>query len=336
MLPLLLFGLAQLAPAEGLKVQFVDVEGGAATLIVTPAGESILIDCGNPGTRDAERIAKACKELNLERIDHLFITHWHLDHYGGVNTLAAKIPIMKFHDRGIPESFPEDAGNFPVLIGFYKEASKGKRETVQAGDIIPLKQTENGPKVELACVCASGSVRKSPVFGPGPKNQPQQQQPDPSDNAKSLGFVLSFGNWRFLDLGDLTWNKESLLVYPNDVVGRIDVYQSTHHGLEVSNHPDLMKQVRPTVAVFNNGSRKGGHPRVMGELRRIEGFGDIFQMHKNLGAPDSENAPPTHVANASGNCQALGIRITVDDDAKNYGVKVGDQPKVHRFKTNEK
>lgn len=336
MLSLLLVGLAHLAPAEGLKVQFVDVEGGGATLIVTPAGESILIDCGNPGSRDADRIYKACKELNLERLDHMIVTHWHLDHYGGVGSLSKKIPIGRFHDRGIPDTLPDDPANFPVLISAYKEASRDKRETLKAGDIVKLKQVEGGPRIELVCVCGSGDVRKKPVFGDPSKNPPELQQPDPSDNAKSLGFVLSYGNWRFLDLGDLTWNKETLLIHPGNVIGKIDVYQSTHHGLEISNHPELMKQVHPTIAVFNNGPRKGGHPRVMGDLRRIEGFQDIFQLHKNLGAPDSENAPLTHVANASGDCKALGIRITVDEDAKGYGVVVGDQPKVHRFQTSEK
>jgi len=329
-------GLAILAPADPLKIQFVDVEGGAATLIVTPVGESILIDCGNPGNRDADRIVKACKDLKLEKIDHLIITHWHLDHYGSVGTLARKIPIVAFHDRGIPDTLPDDPTNFPVLIAAYKEASRGKRTTLNPGDLVPLKQPASGPKLELACVCASGSPRKSPVFAKGPANPPELQQPDPSDNAKSLGFVLSFGAWRFLDLGDLTWNKETLLFHPEDVLGKVDVYQSTHHGLEISNHPGLMQQVQPTVAIFNNGPRKGAHPRVMRDLKRIEGFKEIFQIHKNLAAPESENAPPTHVANASGNCEGLGIRIEVDENAEGYGVIVGDKPKVHRFMTRPK
>src|SRR5262245_63480817 len=76
------------ADPRGLDIHFIDTEGGAATLIVTPAGESVLIDCGNPGSRDAERIHKVATAAGLKAIDHLIITHWHSDHYGGVGRLA--------------------------------------------------------------------------------------------------------------------------------------------------------------------------------------------------------------------------------------------------------
>src|SRR5436309_10599380 len=107
---LLLFALAGPALAEekrGLDIHWIDTEGGAATLIITPAGESVLIDCGNPGKRDAERIHAAAKKAGLERIDHLIITHWHSDHYGGAEPLARLIPIKRFHDRGIPDKLAE-------------------------------------------------------------------------------------------------------------------------------------------------------------------------------------------------------------------------------------
>ena len=67
--------------AKTLDVYWVDVEGGAATLIVTPAGQSILIDTGNPGTRDAQRIHEvATKQAKLKKIDFLITTHFHGDH----------------------------------------------------------------------------------------------------------------------------------------------------------------------------------------------------------------------------------------------------------------
>src|SRR5262245_31564493 len=104
------------APARALDIYFIDTEGGAATLIVTPAGESVLIDCGNPGARDAERIHKAVTQLaGLKQIDHLVITHWHSDHYGGTGRLAKLIPIMNFHDRGIPDALDDDKRGFPLL-----------------------------------------------------------------------------------------------------------------------------------------------------------------------------------------------------------------------------
>ena len=105
---LALFAFAH-APVTGatLDVYWVDVEGGAATLIKTPAGESILIDTGNPGTRDAGRIHKvATKEAGLKKIDHLITTHFHGDHYGGAAMLANLMPIGTVHDNGIPQKTP--------------------------------------------------------------------------------------------------------------------------------------------------------------------------------------------------------------------------------------
>src|SRR5947209_2651242 len=133
-------------PAPGLDIYFVDTEGGAATLIVTPAKESVLIDCGNPGMRDAERIHKvATEQAGLSAIHHLIITHWHTDHYGGVAHLTRLMPVHHFYDHGIPESLAEDPQNFPLLIAAYKAATKGKSRTLKPGDEVPLKQAEGGP-----------------------------------------------------------------------------------------------------------------------------------------------------------------------------------------------
>src|SRR5207302_10929396 len=104
-------------PSRGPNLYFVDTEGGAATLIVTPAGESVLIDCGNPGPRDAGRIYHAATKLaGLKAIDHLIITHWHVDHYGGIERLARLMPVRHFYDRGIPDKLAEDRTNFPIPI----------------------------------------------------------------------------------------------------------------------------------------------------------------------------------------------------------------------------
>src|SRR5262245_19147470 len=124
-------------PKRGLDIYFIDTEGGAATLIVTPAGESVLIDCSNPGPRDAERIHKVAAEVaGLKAIDHLAITHWHTDHYGGAEKLSSLMPIRHFYNRGIPEKLDEDPKNFPTLIAAWKKASKGKSQTMHPGDEI--------------------------------------------------------------------------------------------------------------------------------------------------------------------------------------------------------
>ncbi len=325
-------------PKRGLDVYFIDTEGGAATLIVTPARESVLIDCGNPGRRDAERIHQAAKKAGLDAIDHLIITHWHLDHYGSVADLVKLIPARRFYDRGIPASLADDPANFPLLIKAYRAASGGKSETLKAGDAIKLKQAEGSPPVRLLCVCASGGLlpetkgAKENPFAKEHKPQPT----DPSDNAKSLGFVLSFGGWRFLDLGDLTWNVEYRLVSPTNRIGEVDVYQVTHHGLEISNNPVLIKSVNPRVAVCNNGPRKGGHPSVIATLRRLPEIEGVYQLHRNVKATDAENTEPDKIANDGRKKESgAGVHLAVAADAKSYRVTVGKKTFEHRTRARE-
>ena len=302
-----LLAMALVSPASaetkkrGLDIYYIDTEGGAATLIVTPAGESILIDCGNPGARDAERIHQtATKQAGLDKIDHFIVTHWHLDHYGSIGRLAKLIPITRFYNRGIPDHLDEDKANFPVLIRAYKAASGNKSKALKPGDEIKLKQVAGSPEVKLLCVCGNEEVLPDKLGATvNPIAKEHKPHPvDKSDNAKSLGFLLSFGSWKFLDLGDLTWNIEYKLVAPSDKIGPIDLYQVTHHGLEISNNPVLIKTVQPRVAIFNNGPNKGGHPSVVGTLRRVPGIQGIYQMHRNYeGHRLGENTDADKIAN---------------------------------------
>jgi beta-lactamase superfamily II metal-dependent hydrolase len=319
----------------GLEIYFVDTEGGAATLIVTPLKESVLIDCGNPGSRDAERIHRTAQKAGLKAIDHLVITHWHTDHYGGVARLSQLMPIHHYYDHGIPAKLDEDPRNFPLLIQAYKKATQGKSKTLKPGDEIALKQTEGGPALHLVCLCGSRDTIPDKEGAPtNPIAKEHKPQPeDKTDNARSLGFLLSFGNFRFLDLGDLTWNIEYKLVHPTDKIGLIDVYQSTHHGLEISNNPVLINTVQPRVAIVNNGARKGGHPSVIGTLRRLPEIQAIYQMHRNVTAAAQDNTDPEFIANMDEKCQGKGIQLFVSPDASVYEVMVGDSEKAKRYQT---
>ncbi len=330
-------GQAGAKAARGLDIYFVDTEGGAATLLVTPLGESVLIDCGNPGARDAERIHKMASQAGLEAIDHLIITHWHTDHYGGVARLSQLMPIRHYYDHGIPETLAEDPKNFSLLIQAYKKAAQGKSQTLKPGDEIALKQPEGGPAVRLLCLCGSGEVipdkPRAPENPIAKEHRPQAE--DPTDNAKSLGFLFSYGNFRFLDLGDLTWNIEYKLVHPTDKIGIVDVYQSTHHGLEISNNPVVIKTVQPRVAVVNNGARKGGHPSVIATLRRLPDIQAIYQLHRNVTAAAQENTDAELIANSEEKCQGEGIKLAVAADSKSYTVTVGSKGKPRRFETRQ-
>ncbi len=318
-----------------LRIVFVDVEGGAATLIVTPAGESILVDTGWPGFegRDPRRIRRAAEQAGAAAIDHLVTTHWHVDHYGGLGRLSELMPVRRFYDRGIPDTLPEDPRNFPTLIAAYKKASDGKRTTLRPADTIPLRSGPGAAKLTLTCLTASEEV----VGGPGTANpecaKHQPQPPDPSDNAKSISLLLGLGDFRFLDCGDLTWNIEHKLVCPTNRIGKVDLFQVTHHGSDSSNNPALVHAIRPRVAVIDNGPRKGGGKQTYATLKASPGLETIFQLHRNLETTDADNAPPEQIANLRAECEGLPVTAEVTPVGKRYTVSVGGKATRRTFET---
>jgi competence protein ComEC len=321
--------------ARGLEIRWVDVEGGGATLIVTPAGESVLIDCGYPNPRDAERIYKACVAAGLKQIDHFAVTHWHLDHYGSLDRLSKMIPILNFYHHGIPDELPDDPKNFPTLIQAYKLASRGKSRTLKPGDEIPLRQKPGTPVVRVLCVCSGGEVLpERPGAAANPIAKEHKAKPeDTTDDSRSLGFLLRYGDFRFLDLGDLTWNVEYKLVAPSDKIGPVDVFQTSYHGADFGNNPVLIDTIKPRVAVINNGPRKGCDPIVVERLRRSTGLAAVYQVHRNVRASAQENTASDFIANVDENCKAEPVILSVVTDGKSYVVRAGSAGKPHRYET---
>jgi competence protein ComEC len=209
---------------------------------------------------------------------------------------------------------------------------------LKAGDELPLKQKEGAPPVQLLCVCGNRQVIPDKPGAPenpaARDNKPKDE--DTSDNARSLGFVLSYGGFHFLDLGDLTWNIEYDLVHPTDKLGPVDVYQVTHHGLDLSNNPVLVNTVRPRVAVCNNGPRKGGAASVIATLRRSPNIEVIYQLHRNVTTEAQENTDPEFIANTDEDCKGEGITLAVAPDGKSYTVTVGSTGKPRRYETRER
>lgn len=317
--------------AKSLDIYLMDVEGGAATLIVTPLGESLLVDSGNPGDRDPARIVRVAKEVaGLSRIDHHIITHWHRDHFGGSAAVSEQLPFGHFYDHG-PTVEPV---NFSEEFAWYLKLSSGKRTVLSPRDSITLGSDSKGPPLRLVCVCSDRKVLPNrdgsqPTADACDKHPGQAE--DKSDNAASVGFKLSFGDFDFLDLGDLTWNIEHRLVCPENNIGVVDVYQTNHHGLANSNNPALVHAVAPTVAVMNNGPRKGGEASVVRTLRSSPGIAGIFQVHRNVRTDESDNAPAGHVANHDENCAGDYVWIKVSPDGKRYRVAAGANGNVEQF-----
>jgi competence protein ComEC len=348
--------------AKALTIYSIDVEGGQSTLLVSPSGESMLIDAGLPGARDADRIAAAAKAAGLTQIDYMVVTHFDADHVGGVKDVGERIPIKAFVDHGprIPgEAFgapqrgaapapgpapaPAAGGATPAPAGggrgsafsndridaAYAEArAKGRHIEVKVGDKVPIK----GFDVQI--VSAQGDVLTKPLSGAGAPNPfCQSYTPkavDKTENVRSVGMVISYGRFRMLDLGDLTWTKEHDLVCPNNLLGTIDLYLTTHHGLAISGPQVLVHAIRPRVALMNNGPRKGGSRETWTTLKSAPGIEDIWQLHFSVprqpnpsfhesvetGGPEY-NAPENLIANldeAAAHTPAYAIKVAAQQD----------------------
>jgi beta-lactamase superfamily II metal-dependent hydrolase len=293
-----LAGAAQRAgtqPDKPLAIHVIDVEGGQATLILPPSGESMLVDTGYVGfnDRDADRIAAAVRKAGLSRIDYLVVTHYHADHVGGVPALAARVPIRTFVDHG--PSVEEGEQPARLYQNYLAVRDKASHLLARPGGTIPIAG------LDVRIVSAAGDVITTPLPGAGRPNplcrDYTARDPDPTENARSVGMVITFGRFRMLDLGDLTWNKEHDLVCPNNLLGTVDVYLTTHHGLDLSGAPVLVHAVHPRVAVMNNGPRKGGIPSAWRIIKDSPGLEDLWQLHYAVDGGADHNVAEAFIAN---------------------------------------
>jgi competence protein ComEC len=307
------------AQPRKLDIYWIDVEGGAATLIVSPSGESLLIDAGwEVGDRDAKRIFAATERAGLTKIDDFILSHFHGDHAGGLPALARLIPIGKCFDRG---DFIEPA-NQKWRDG-YLSVCGGRRTIVKSGDKIPLK----GLQVDV--VASDGQLIAQPLNGgqPNPLCATAENRPkDVPENQLMVGVLVNYGRFTFLDLADLDWEKELELACPVNKVGQVSIWQTGRHGaLDGAGAPGFLYAVKPQVVIVNNGPRKGlGGPSPGSEraqtvhyerLAKIPGIEGIWQGHLSL-FDKEHNAPENMIANLEDtpDCQGHSIQASVDQD----------------------
>ncbi len=299
--------------SKPLEIYVIDVEGGQSTLFVTPKGESLLIDTGWPGNafRDADRIVAACKRAKVKKIDYLLITHFHMDHVGGVPQLVAKMPVGTFIDHGVDR---ETSNSSQVPYDDYVKArGTSNHLVVKPGDHLPLKG------LDALVVSADGKLIDAPLAGGGQQNEfcqgVPQKELDKTENARSVGLVMTFGTMKIVDLGDLTWNKELELMCPVNKLGRTSLLIVSHHGMDMSNSPALVHALAPTVAIFDNGSKKGAAAPAWDTVKSSPGLGDVWQLHfADAGGKEHNTADP-FIANVTEADTGFFLKVEAHDDA---------------------
>jgi competence protein ComEC len=311
-----------------LDIYFLDMVGGASTLIVTPLGESVLIDTGSlePKHRDADRIHRACKYAGLKHIDYLITTHFDSDHYGGILELSKRIPIKCFMDKGVlPPKHQQSGRSFKNLYPLYQQATKGIVTPIRAGDDIPLKNDPSGriPPIKLHCVTSEKLIEGFNGDIDASVDGCVIKKADEDDNARSIALVLTYGRFKFFAGGDITWNVEHHLAHPVNRIGKVDLYQVTHHGLDQSNNPILLKALSPTVCVAMNGPRKGIQPDTFQALKALPSVRTIYQIHYNTIYGDDGNSGEEFIANKNDPEKGELIKASVDPIKGNFTVSIG-------------
>src|SRR5688572_24275298 len=311
------------APSKTLQIYYIDTEGGQATLFVAPSGESLLVDVGNPGGRDTDRIMLALEDAGVKQIDHLVLTHYHGDHVGGLAEFAKRMPIKRFYDHG-PAAEGDRAGGQGFMEQYAQIHANATRTVVKPGDKITI------PGLDITVVSSAGQVLKNNLPGAGARNpacagfveKDLSKVFDP-DNAYSVGFVLGFGRFRTIDLGDLTWNHEGQLMCPANRIGTVDLYLTTHHGINQSNAPAIVHGLQPRVAIMNNGTRKGGSLETFQALESSPGLEDLWQLHWSHNVMSEHNAPGVFIANIEDNATMAGILTAAPPAPRGSGVPAG-------------
>ncbi|HYM24225.1 MAG TPA: MBL fold metallo-hydrolase [Vicinamibacterales bacterium] len=298
------------AAPKALSIYFIDVEGGQSTLVVTPSGESLLIDAGFPDgggfqaipgdpakARDANRIVRAARDAGLSRIDYLLITHFHGDHDGGVVELSQLMPIGTFIDHDTVPAEGEAVGGTLDLFRRYAEVRAKRRHVVpKPGDRLPLG---NPGGASVTVVSSAGATLTAPLPGAGAPNLactsaaslPAQEK---IENPRSTGVLVQFGRFRFLDVGDLSGEPLHALACPTNLIGPVDVYLVAHHGGPDAADRATVAAWKPRAAISNNGAAKGGVPELFATLRDMNV--DWWQLHRSTDA-GARNAADDRIAN---------------------------------------
>jgi beta-lactamase superfamily II metal-dependent hydrolase len=330
LVPISLVHAQQVQQQKPLDIYFIDTEGGQATLFVSPSGQSMLVDTGFPGnqgaatpaeasapgiTRDADRITAVLKQANVTVLDYVVITHYHGDHAGNAAELANRIPIRHFVDHG-PYMVELQPNRVAPYLSYQPVRERAHTIVPKPGDKIPVAG------LDVQVVSAAGDVLTKPMVGAPGAGAPNllcrdaklKEQDATPENFESIGLVIRYGNFRLLDLGDLTWNQEHALACPNNLIGTFTVFHTTRHGDPHSGAPQLVHAIHARVALMNNGERKGGSPEYWQTVHEAPGLEDFWQIHRSAAGGAEHNSPEQFLANINETDHGHDIKMSVRSD----------------------
>jgi beta-lactamase superfamily II metal-dependent hydrolase len=312
--------VSALSAARTLDMYVIDVEGGKSLLLISPSGQSMVIDAG--GGREANRIVEACKSLGVGKIDYMVVSHYDGDHVGGVPALAERVPIVTFVDHGANVQL-NDPGYLKNVDAYMALAAKAKRLTVKAGDRIPIKG------FDALVVMAAGKAITEPLKGAGQPNPACDTTPrkvwglddrgildnhDTNENSQAITLLVTYGKFRMLDPADLTWNKDRELMCPVNRVGAVDLYMTANHGMDNANSPVMVHALRPRVVIADNGASKGASADLFQTVKSSPGLEDYWQMHYLIAGGEKANVAPDYIANVVGSPDGKWIKVSVQPD----------------------
>jgi competence protein ComEC len=288
------------AAGKTLDVYAIDVEGGKCLLVVSPSGETMLVDLGFPkfGNREASTgvIVESLQAAGVKQIDYLVISHYDLDHLGDAPGFVARFPVRHLVDHGPPPN-----GNIKDIGSRYKTYAelytKYPHSVVKPGDRLPIKG------VDVEVVASAGQLIAKPVKGGGAPNpacanyRQEPALPEDIEDNQSIGLLYTLGKFRMLDLADLESFYDYNLVCPNNLLGLVDVFQVNVHGSIKGMSPVLPAAIQARVDIMGNGARKGGEPQTWPILRHAPGVEDIWQVHFSVAGAAAANPQENFIAN---------------------------------------
>ncbi|MCX7012359.1 MAG: MBL fold metallo-hydrolase [Candidatus Sumerlaeota bacterium] len=302
---------------------FVDVGFGNATFVFTPAEEILLLDTGSVHT--ADRLLAFMEQNAIPRIDYLVASHFEDDHMGAAFKIAERVPILNYVDHGESAVYGKsDEWWGERRFGFHAGAEK--RDTERYDNYvavrnkarhIPMKVGDRAPiqGLEMLVVSGGGKELTRPLEGAGQPNPHcagiDQRTEDDAEDGQSMGVVARHGKFRFIYLGDLTWNAANRLFCPRNLIGAVDAYLITHHAQSLPGEmgayyhgisscpPSEVFGLAPRVAILSLGP--GGHRRGTSEaiqtVHKVPGC-DLWQTnYVREGGEAGYNGAQPYIAN---------------------------------------